>query len=186
VDPNSLASSATVRSPLIAASATFALNRVVLLPCPLHVLPRYPRALEAGLHLSQLFHFRGPAQRTSSPAIARQLGLPISTVAKILCRLGLNRLKALDPPVPIIQYERERPGLVCRPRRRGRADRDRQWQLLSQPRFRQLCAQHGLRHLRTRPYGPRTNGKAERFIQTSPREWAYARPYARSQSAARN
>jgi transposase InsO family protein len=37
------------------------------------------------------------------------------------------------------------------------------------------------RHLRTRPYTPRTNGKAERFIQTSLREWAYAKPYASSQ-----
>jgi hypothetical protein len=37
-----------------------------------------------------------------------------------------------------------------------------------------------LRHLRTRPYTPRTNGKAERFIQTRLREWAYARPFASS------
>jgi len=36
------------------------------------------------------------------------------------------------------------------------------------------------RHIRTRPYTPRTNGKAERFIQTCKREWAYARPYAHS------
>jgi len=46
--------------------------------------------------------------------------------------------------------------------------------------FAAACAQHGLRHLRTRPYTPRTNGKAERFIQTLLREWAYARPYASS------
>ena len=38
----------------------------------------------------------------------------------------------------------------------------------------------GVRHVRTRPYTPRTNGKAERFIQTSLREWAYARPYPTS------
>jgi transposase InsO family protein len=38
----------------------------------------------------------------------------------------------------------------------------------------------GLRHLFTRPYTPRTNGKAERFIQTSLREWAYARTYQHS------
>ena len=38
----------------------------------------------------------------------------------------------------------------------------------------------GARHIRTRPYTPRTNGKAERFIQTSLREWAYARPYGSS------
>ncbi len=35
----------------------------------------------------------------------------------------------------------------------------------------------GLRHLRTRPYRPRTNGKAERFIQTLQREWAYVGSY---------
>ena len=43
--------------------------------------------------------------------------------------------------------------------------------------FRDLCAGSHLRHIRTRPYTPRTNGKAERFIQTSLREWAYARAY---------
>lgn len=36
----------------------------------------------------------------------------------------------------------------------------------------------GARHVRTRPYTPRTNGKAERFIQTSLKAWAYGRPYA--------
>src|SRR6516162_3961792 len=42
-------------------------RRAVLLPCPLHVLlPRYPRFLGAGLHLSHLSHFRGPAQRAAS------------------------------------------------------------------------------------------------------------------------
>ena len=46
--------------------------------------------------------------------------------------------------------------------------------------FAQLCASARLRHLRTRPYTPRTNGKAERFIQTVLREWAYIRPYRTS------
>jgi transposase InsO family protein len=46
--------------------------------------------------------------------------------------------------------------------------------------FRRACTDARLRHLRTRPYTPRTNGKAERFIQTALREWAYARPYASS------
>src|SRR5665213_1482868 len=41
-------------------------------------------------------------------------------------------------------------------------------------RFRQACQQMQLKHRRTRPYTPRTNGKAERFIQTALREWAYA------------
>jgi transposase InsO family protein len=44
-------------------------------------------------------------------------------------------------------------------------------------RFAAALQQHNLRHLRTRPYTPRTNGKAERFIQTLLREWAYARAY---------
>jgi len=39
------------------------------------------------------------------------------------------------------------------------------------------CAEVGLVHIRTRPYRPRTNGKAERFIQTLLREWAYAATY---------
>ena len=46
--------------------------------------------------------------------------------------------------------------------------------------FRAACAQLTLRHLRTRPYTPRTNGKAERFIQTLLREWAYCRSYLTS------
>ena len=41
----------------------------------------------------------------------------------------------------------------------------------------QVIAELGIRHLRTRPYRPRTNGKAERFIQTLQREWAYAVSY---------
>jgi transposase InsO family protein len=46
--------------------------------------------------------------------------------------------------------------------------------------FRRAVERLGARHIRTRPYTPRTNGKAERFIQTCKREWAYARPYANS------
>jgi transposase InsO family protein len=43
------------------------------------------------------------------------------------------------------------------------------------------CQGRGLIHIRTRPYRPRTNGKAERFIQTMLREWAYALPYPSSE-----
>jgi transposase InsO family protein len=46
--------------------------------------------------------------------------------------------------------------------------------------FAQALQQAGIRHVRTRPYTPRTNGKAERLIQTSLREWVYARPYLSS------
>jgi transposase InsO family protein len=44
----------------------------------------------------------------------------------------------------------------------------------------EACRALGLRHLRTRPYRPRTNGKAERFIQTLQNEWAYGRLYGNS------
>jgi transposase InsO family protein len=43
--------------------------------------------------------------------------------------------------------------------------------------FRATCRGLHIAHRRTRPYTPRTNGKAERFIQSALREWAYARPY---------
>ena len=46
--------------------------------------------------------------------------------------------------------------------------------------FKQTCRDLHLRHIRTKPYTPKTNGKAERFIQTSLREWAYAKPYTSS------
>jgi transposase InsO family protein len=46
--------------------------------------------------------------------------------------------------------------------------------------FRRACKRLGLKHIRTRPYTPKTNGKAERFIQTSLREWAYAQAYEHS------
>ena len=47
--------------------------------------------------------------------------------------------------------------------------------------FRTACLQLGIQHRFTRPYTPRTNGKAERFIQTALREWAYARHYLNSE-----
>ena len=52
-------------------------------------------------------------------------------------------------------------------------------------RFRQACSQSNLTHRRTRPYTPRTNGKAERFIQSLLREWAYARSYRNSSDRAK-
>jgi len=51
-------------------------------------------------------------------------------------------------------------------------------------RFAKLLRRLGLRHIRTRPYTPRTNGKAERFIQTLLREWAYAYRYPSSEHRA--
>ena len=50
--------------------------------------------------------------------------------------------------------------------------------------FRDACRALGLRHIRTRPYTPKTNGKAERFIKTALEEWAYARAYQTSDQRA--
>jgi len=47
--------------------------------------------------------------------------------------------------------------------------------------FRRACQQAGIKHRRTRPYSPQTNGKAERFIQTALREWAYAKHWQNSE-----
>ena len=46
------------------------------------------------------------------------------------------------------------------------------------------CRELGLRHLRTQPYRPRTNGKAERFIQTLVDRWAYSAVYGSSSERA--
>jgi transposase InsO family protein len=189
-------------------------------------------------------------RRWTSPAIAQQLRLPVSTVGLVLRRLRLNRLRLLEPPVVPLRYERARPGELVHldVKKLGRIERvghrihgdrstrvvgagweyvhvciddatrvaycellpaeDKVWasvflhraaawfQQLGVRRFervmtdngsayrsrlfRNALAQLGARHLRTRPYTPRTNGKAERFIQTCLREWAYQRAYRTS------
>ncbi|MFM9974096.1 MAG: IS481 family transposase, partial [Beijerinckiaceae bacterium] len=48
--------------------------------------------------------------------------------------------------------------------------------------FRDACRDLGLKHIRTKPYTPQTNGKAERFIKTALAEWAYARSYSSSKA----
>jgi transposase InsO family protein len=194
-------------------------------------------------------------QRMTGPAIAQALGLARSTVGSILRRLGLGKLAALDPKVPIVRYERAAPGemihldikklgkfnvqghRVTGDRRLGRS-RKAGWDFLhvcvddaSRLAYTEILpsegqhdttafleralawlARHGVlvqrvmtdngsayrsrlfakalqaagaRHVRTRPYTPRTNGKAERFIQTSLREWAYGQPYACSDDRAK-
>ena len=52
--------------------------------------------------------------------------------------------------------------------------------------FAATCKQLGLKHIRTQPYTPRTHGKAERFIQTAWREWAYAKAYQTSKQRAQD
>jgi len=50
--------------------------------------------------------------------------------------------------------------------------------------FRDACKALGIKHIRTKPYTPKTNGKAEQFVQTSLREWAYAKAYPTSDDRA--
>jgi transposase InsO family protein len=190
-------------------------------------------------------------ERMTGPQIAAKLGMARSTVGAILRRLGLGRLKLLEPRVPAIRYERKAPGEMIHldikklgkingvghrfaPRGPGmHGNKGHGWDFLHvcvddasrmayteilpsegqadttafleravawlgrhgvtvqrvmtdngsayrSKLFAQALHQAGARHVRTRPYTPRTNGKAERFIQSALREWAYARPYASS------
>ncbi len=52
--------------------------------------------------------------------------------------------------------------------------------------FAKACIRLNIKHIRTKPYTPKTNGKAERFIQTALREWAYARAYQTSDQRAKD
>ncbi|MCB1535064.1 MAG: IS481 family transposase [Hyphomicrobiales bacterium] len=190
-------------------------------------------------------------QRWTGKQIAAETSVSPATVSRILKRLGLNRIAALEPAEPVRRYEREKPGELIHIdiKKLGRfeqvghritGDRTGQsnsrgvgWefvhvciddasrvafsQILPDERkesavaflkaavayyatlgvvvqrvmtdngscyrslaFRQACRDLGLRHIRTRPYTPKTNGKAERFIQTALREWAYAQAYPHS------
>ena len=192
--------------------------------------------------------------RRSSVSIAFALQLPISTVVTEQRRQGLARLPRLQPPAPVVRYQRERPGELLHvdvkklvkigrvghrihgdPTTRvsgigweyvhaaiddasrvaysevlpdERADtavaflqRARAWYAARGIPIESVMTDNGgtyrsrawrgwlqatgLRHLLTRPYTPRTNGKVERFIQTLLREWAYVRPYGRSWIRAR-
>lgn len=194
--------------------------------------------------------------RMTAAEIAGRLRLARSTVARWLRRMGLGRLKSLDPKPPVIRYQRDRPGelihldiksLGCfnKPghrvtkERKGNRNQGAGWEcvhvaiddatrlayvevLTDQKRgtttaflvralrwfkargiqvervmtdngspyvsrlFAKALRWLGIRHIRTRPYTPRTNGKAERFIQTLLREWAYAIPYTSSDSRNRD
>ena len=190
-------------------------------------------------------------QRWIGDQIAREVGVSPATVSRVLQRLGLNKLKALEPAEPVRRYERENPGELIHIdiKKLGRFDRvghritgDRTgqsrargigWefvhvciddnsrvafaQIMPTERkecaiaflkaaiayyqrlgvtvqrvmtdngscyiskaFRKACKRLGLKHIRTKAYTPKTNGKAERFIQTALREWAYAHAYSTS------
>ena len=62
---------------------------------------------------------------------------------------------------------------------------DNAWAYTKGRSFRERLARAGIRHLRTKPYRPRTNGKVERFHQTMAREWAYGVLYGSHRERAR-
>ena len=194
-------------------------------------------------------------QRWTGAQIAQETGVSKATVSRLLRRLGLARLAALEPAEPIRRYQRQHPGELIhidikklgridgighritgdrrgQSNRRGRgeglgwefvhvciddASRIAFAQVMPDEKkesaitflkaaiayyqslgltiarvmtdngscykafdFRDACRDLGLKHIRTRPYTPKTNGKAERFIQSALREWAYAQPYTHS------
>jgi transposase InsO family protein len=207
---------------------------------------RSPRALsvQEQVELERMRRRRMPLWR-----IAAHSGRGLATVSRYMRRLGLSRLKSLEPPMPIVRYERAAAGelLHIDTKKLGRIDgighritgdrtenhnRGIGWdmvhlaiddhsrvsfaQVLADEKavscveflrqavayyaslgvriervmtdngtgykntFKAACDELGIRHIKTRPYTPKTNGKAERFVQTSLREWAYARPYVSS------
>jgi transposase InsO family protein len=189
-------------------------------------------------------------QRRTGKQIAAELHISRATVSRVLKRLGLNRISALEPAEPVRRYERAKPGEMIHidikklgrfarsghrvtGNRQGCRNAGAGWEFVhiavddhsriafakimpNEKRhsaviflraalayyeslgikvervmtdngscyksfaFRRACKRFGLRHVRTRPYTPKTNGKAERFIQTSLREWAYAQAYRNS------
>jgi transposase InsO family protein len=195
-------------------------------------------------------------QRWTGKQIASETGVSPATVSRVLRRLGLNKLSALEPAEPIRRYEREHPGELIHldikklgrigsvghritGRYPGAVNRHHGigWEFVhvciddasriafTQIRpdekkrsacaflsaaiayyaslgvtvervmtdngscyrsfaFRNACKRLSLKHIRTKPYTPKTNGKAERFIQTCLREWAYARAYHTSDQRA--
>jgi transposase InsO family protein len=208
-----------------------------------HRLPRqtHPARVEEALRLRQ--------RRNTGPKIAARLGLSSATVARILARNGLSRLKSLESKEAVVRYQRDQPGELIHIdiKKLGRIGRIGHrihgdysiktrgigWEFVHvaiddatrlayaevlpnerspsstaflrrsvtcfqhrgvtvqsvmsdngscyvSHRFKATCQKLKLRHLRTKPYRPRTNGKAERFIQTLLREWAYKRPYSTS------
>jgi transposase InsO family protein len=190
-------------------------------------------------------------QRHTGKQIAAEVEVSPATVSRILRRLGLNRVRDLEPAEPERRYERENPGEIIHIdiKKLGRFERvghritgDRTapnksrgagWDFVHvciddhsrvafseiKPdetadsavpflkaavayykslgvtvtrvmtdngscyqafAFRDACRDLGIKHIRTKPYTPKTNGKAERFIQTALREWAYAQAYPTS------
>lgn len=193
--------------------------------------------------------------RFTGKQIAKETGVSRATVSRHLRAVRLSRARDLEPPAPVVRYERAHPGDLIhidikklgRFERTGHritgkrtgvaSSRGSGWEFVHvciddasriafsqilpdekkesaivflkaavayykslgvvvmrvmtdngscyrSKHFRKACVDLGLKHIRTKPYTPKTNGKAERFVQTALREWAYAQPYPSSQHRA--
>jgi len=120
--------------------------------------------------------------------IAESLAMPASTVSGILTRIGLGKLWRLEPAEPANRFEDEKAVTAVGFLRRAIAhfaafgigvervmtDNGSAYRATIHAL---ACKALGIKHLRTRPYRPRTNGKAERFIRTLLGGWAYGAIY---------
>ena len=120
-------------------------------------------------------HSRRPAQPKSAVSVGSSFMWPSTTPHACLCRGPAQR------KIPLLHgFPQALGSLVQRPRRLRPVRHVRQRLLLQGSSSMPSARGSKLRHLRTKPYRPQTNGKAERFIQTLLREWAYKRPYPTS------
>jgi transposase InsO family protein len=121
----------------------------------------------------------GPARATPRGRLGTCASGDRRPFAPRLFRDPAGREARLLPAFPL-----QRPALLSPAWRQGRARHDRQRIKLPIPPYAKALRRLKIKHLRTKPYTPRTNGKAERFVQTSLREWAYARAYNTSEERA--
>ena len=128
-----------------------------------------------------------PSPATPSPATGRSAraasaGSTCTRSSTTARRLAYSEIHDDETRRHRDRLHRARARLLPRPRHRRRAADDRQRvRLHPQPLAARAAPRaRAIRHLRTRPYTPRTNGKVERYQQTLQREWAYALEYASS------
>ncbi len=164
------------------------LGRLPPLPPPAAGRPlraRAPGRAVARRHQSRW----GASARSATASTATSAAAPVASAGSRCTSASMTRPAwptsrcCRPPPRPTPSRSCAGGAVVCPPRGAHRAAHDRQRRGLPRAALLRAVPELQVRHIRTRPYTPRTNGKAERFIQTLLREWAYVRPYRSSASA---